>query len=130
MKNKVEGARHAKAGEGARRAAIAREKAQIDLGESDLAGGVVDADDPVKGKGKLEPAAKADAVDKHNARARHVLDFLETGQHGGDVRVYLLACVETVELVDVGAENETALLSRAQDKTGWRVFGGARRQWR
>ena len=103
------------------RSAIAGKKAEIDLGKPDLAGRVVDGDDPVEGQRQFEPAPDADPVDQDDAGAVQPLDCGETCQHIGDMGLDFGGACEQGKFIDVRTEYEAARLCRGKDEPGRRA---------
>ncbi len=69
------------------------------------------------GEDQFEPAADADAVDAGDDGDGQALDAVEKRQHKAQALDHLAFRLEAVELVDVGADDEVALLAGQQDES-------------
>ena len=97
------------------RATIARQQAQIDFGKSDLTGGVINGDDPVKRKSQFKPTADTDPVDQYDARAIERFNGGKAGQNLCNMRLDIRRRPEKREFINIGTKDKPRGL--ADEKT-------------
>ncbi len=92
--------------------------AELHLGQTDAALISFDGDAIAAGQRQLETAAERIAIEQSDGRAGQVLDSLQERLAAcGECR-RLAGVLETRELVDVGAQDESGGLGRADDDAG------------
>jgi hypothetical protein len=99
----------------------ARHDAEHDFGKAEARGGVVDDDAIAARERQLEAAAQAKAPNERDRRildGRKPLERVPAATHDGH-RVGLAA--DDLELLDIGARDETARLARRDHETGGRL---------
>ena len=94
------------------RTTIARQQAQIDFGKSNLAGGIINGDDPVKRKSQFKPTADTDPVDQYDARAIERFNGGKAGQNLCNMRLDIRRRPEKREFINIGTKDKPAGLGR------------------
>src|SRR5262249_4170033 len=76
------------------------------------------------GERQLQPAAQAETVHQTHHRQRQPLDAVEQAVDQANALDHLLLAGDALELVHVGADNETLLLARRKDQAANAAVAG------
>jgi hypothetical protein len=100
--------------------------AKLDLGETDPRRVIARRDPVVAGQRELKPATDARAMERDDHKHLHCLDPVEQRKHRLDCILDLGFGIESVELVDVGADDERLRFAAENGEPGNRAIRRAR----